>query len=64
MADTEMATCEAKTTIIIGELTEADVECGKEPHGTEEAHVARQETTTKSTKTSPARTAYILYTWR
>lgn len=55
--------CTAKTTIIIGELTEADVECGKEKHGPEEAHVAKQETVTKGTKAKPSGPARILYTW-
>jgi hypothetical protein len=55
--------CKAKATIIIGELTEADVECGKEEHGPEEAHVAKQTTGTKATKTKPSVIAHILYTW-
>lgn len=45
---TDGETCNAKTTIIIGDLTEADVECGKEPHGEEdETHVAIQHTIQK-----------------
>jgi hypothetical protein len=56
-------TCDAKTTIIIGDLTEADVTCGKEPHDEEEAHVAKQTTVTKGTKTKPSTSARILYTW-
>lgn len=64
MATDQAPTCTAKTTIIIGELTEADVECGKELHSAEEAHVAVQETGTKATKTAPSVVARILYTWR
>lgn len=63
MAIDRAPTCKAKTTIIIGELTEADVECGREPHGTEEAHIAKQETSTKATKSVASVGARIIYTW-
>lgn len=56
----DIETCKAKTTIIIGELTEADVECGKEPHGAEEAHLTTQDTTWKRDKqTGQARIAFL-----
>ena len=55
---TDVGTCEANTTIIIGERTEADVECGKKPHGEEEAHVAQQDTITKE-----GGHARIVYIW-
>jgi hypothetical protein len=57
-----LPTCEAKATIIIGELTEADVTCGKEVHGEEEAHVATQQTFTKTGK-RPSKPARLLYVW-
>lgn len=57
MATEQAPTCKATASIGIGRFTEADVECGKEPHGTEEAHVASQDATTAEGKY--ARIAFI-----
>lgn len=56
-------TCDAKATITIGDLTEADVECGKDPHGPDENHLAVQNTKA-NTETKSGADARILYVWR
>lgn len=63
MATEQAPTCNAKATIIIGRHTEADVECGREPHDPKEAHVAKQETITKVERKEPGTPARIIYTW-
>lgn len=58
MATEQAPTCTAEATIIIGRFTEANVTCGRELHGPEEAHLTRE-----PSKTTDGGDAAVTFTW-